>query len=93
MQQFLKFITYHIIYYPSVGPYRITKSVDMEIVTFLGLKRWDQHQVYNKHMVQYSFLKFDVYIQLNVFQASPRPSSGAQHCSSSLWFFTVEAWW
>jgi len=31
--------------------------MDMEIVTFLGLKRWDQHRVYNNHMVQYSFLK------------------------------------
>jgi hypothetical protein len=30
---------YHIIYYPSIDPYRITKSMDMEIVTFLGLKR------------------------------------------------------
>jgi len=29
----------------------------MENVTFLGLKRWDQHKVYNNHMGQYSFLK------------------------------------
>jgi hypothetical protein len=32
--------------------------MDMKIVTFLGLKRWDQHKVYNNHStVQYSFLK------------------------------------
>jgi len=31
-------ISHHIIYYPSVDPYRITKSMDMETVTFLGLK-------------------------------------------------------
>jgi hypothetical protein len=29
----------------------------MEMVTFLGLTRWDQHKVYNNHMVQYSFVK------------------------------------
>ena len=48
-------ISYHIIYYPSVDLYRITKSTDIEIVTFLGVKKWDQHKVYNSHMVQYSF--------------------------------------
>jgi hypothetical protein len=32
------FISY-ITYYPSVDLYRITKSMDMKIVTFLGLKR------------------------------------------------------
>jgi len=31
--------SYHILYYPSVDLYRITKSMDMEIVTFLGLER------------------------------------------------------
>jgi len=31
--------------------------MDMEIVTFLGLKRLDQNKVYNNRMVQYSFLK------------------------------------
>jgi len=28
-----------IIYFPSVDPYRITKSMDMEMVTLLRLKR------------------------------------------------------
>ena len=49
-------LSYHIIYYPFVDPYRITKSMDMEIITFLRLEKWDQHKVYNNHMVQYSFL-------------------------------------
>ena len=29
----------------------------------------------------------DVYLQLNMFLAFPRPSSGAHDCSSSLWFY------
>jgi hypothetical protein len=29
----------------------------------------------------------DVYVQLNMFRPSPRPSSGAYKCSSSLWFY------
>jgi hypothetical protein len=48
---------FYFTYFASIDPYRITKSIDMETVTFLGLKRWDQHKVYNNHMVQYSFLK------------------------------------
>jgi hypothetical protein len=29
-------ISHYIIYFPSVDPYRITKFMDMEMVTFLG---------------------------------------------------------
>jgi hypothetical protein len=29
----------------------------------------------------------DVYVWLNMFRASPRPSSGAYNCISSLWFY------
>jgi hypothetical protein len=29
----------------------------------------------------------DVYVWLNMFQASPRPSSGAYNCTRSLWFY------
>jgi hypothetical protein len=53
----LQLKSYHIIYFSSVDPYKIAKSMDIEMVTFLGLKGWDQHKVYNNHMVQYSFLK------------------------------------
>jgi len=35
----------------------------------------------------FSSLLLDVYVQLNMFRASSRPSSGAQQCSSSLWFY------
>jgi len=58
-------IIYHIIYYLFVDSYRITKSMDIEIITFLGLKRWDQHKVYNNHMVQYSF--FEIAVQYKLF--------------------------
>jgi hypothetical protein len=32
----------------------------------------------------------DVYIWLNMFRGSPRPSSGAYNCTRSLWFYR---WW
>jgi hypothetical protein len=32
-------------------------------------------------------LLLDVYVWLNVFGASPRPSSGAYNCTRSLWFY------
>jgi len=32
-------------------------------------------------------LLFDVHMRLNMFRASPRPSSGAYNCTRSLWFY------
>jgi hypothetical protein len=32
-------------------------------------------------------LLLDVYVWLNMFRASPRPSSGARNCTRSLWFY------
>jgi hypothetical protein len=37
-----------------------------------------------------NFLLFHVYIKLNMFRATHRPSSGAQNCTSSLWFCISE---
>jgi hypothetical protein len=30
---------------------------------------------------------FHIYMKLNMFQATHRPSSGASNCTGSLWFF------
>jgi len=35
----------------------------------------------------FTSLLLDVYVWLNMFRASPRPSSGAYNCISSLWFY------
>jgi hypothetical protein len=35
----------------------------------------------------FTILLPDVYVWLNVFRASPRPSSGAYNCTRSLWFY------
>jgi len=32
---------------------------------------------------------FRIYMKLNMFQATHRPSSGAQNCTSSLWFSII----
>jgi hypothetical protein len=32
-------------------------------------------------------LLFHIYIKLNMFRATHRPSSGAKNCTGSLWFF------
>ena len=34
----------------------------------------------------YQNLLFNVYMKLNMFRATHRPSSGAQNCTSSIWF-------
>jgi hypothetical protein len=41
----------------------------------------------------YQNLLFHVYMKLNVFQATHRPSSGAQNCTSSLWLCIREKLW
>jgi hypothetical protein len=41
-------LSYRIIYYPFVDPYRITKSMNVEIITFLGLESLDQHKAYQQ---------------------------------------------
>jgi hypothetical protein len=33
------------------------------------------------------FLLFHIYVKLNMFRGTHRPSSGAQNCTGSLWFF------
>jgi len=38
----------------------------------------------------YQNLLFHVYMKLNMFRATHRPSSGAQNCTSSLWFCICE---
>jgi hypothetical protein len=35
----------------------------------------------------FTSLLLDVYVWLNVFRASPRPSSGAYNCTRGLWFY------
>jgi len=37
-------------------------------------------------MQQYIKILFHIYMKLNMFRATHRPSSGALNCTSSLWF-------
>jgi hypothetical protein len=37
----------------------------------------------------FTSLLLDVYVWLNMFQALPRPSSGAYNCISSLWLYRL----
>jgi len=40
-----------------------------------------------KRCNSFSSLLLDVYVCLNMFRASPRPSSGAYNCTRRLWFY------
>jgi len=40
-----------------------------------------------KDATVYQILLFIIYMKLNMFQATHRPSSGALNCTGSLWFF------
>jgi hypothetical protein len=41
----------------------------------------------NKMQQCIKILLFHIYIKLNMFRATHRPSSGAENCTGSLWFF------
>jgi hypothetical protein len=45
----------------------------------------------NKTKQSIKILLFHIYMKLNMFRATHRPSSGAQNCTGCLWFF-VCAW-
>jgi hypothetical protein len=58
--------------------------------------RFDVRQSVHHHMIQviqptrcnsFTRLLLDVYVWLNMFRASLRPSSGAYNCTRSLWFY------
>jgi len=65
----------------------------------IAMKFWIQFDVRNSvphHTIQINqptrcnnfwSLLLDVYVRLNMFRASPRPSSGANNCTRSLWFY------
>ena len=42
-------------------------------------------------MQQFHNLLLDVYVWLNMFRVSPRPSSGAYNCIRNLWFYRWRA--
>jgi hypothetical protein len=46
-----------------------------------------QFKYINQPDASFTSLLLDVYVQLNMFQALPRPSSGAYNCINSLWFY------
>jgi hypothetical protein len=52
--------------------------------------RWtntnDSYRYSQQDATVYQNLLFHVYMKLNLFRATHRPSSGAQNCTSSLWF-------
>jgi hypothetical protein len=67
------------------------------VYTFLwGWYSWIRASYYSLYgnsqrdaTVYQNFLLFHVYIKLNMFWVTHRPSSGAQNCTSSLWLLDV----
>ena len=48
--------------------------------------QYDSYRNSQQDATVYQSLLFHVYMKLNMFRATHRPSSGAQNCTSSLWF-------
>ena len=60
-----------------VSPFDVRKSVLHHTIQIIQPTR---HNTFTS-------LLLDVYAWLNMFRASPRPSSGAYNCTRSLWFY------
>jgi hypothetical protein len=61
-----------------------------------GINKFDVRKSVHHHTIQtiqptrcnsFTSLLFDIYVWLNMFWVSPRPSSGAYNCTRSLWFY------
>ena len=81
---------YLLIYVKSYLVFLVTHCGETE---FTNLVFMNPCIIYNSYRnsqrdvtVYQNFSLFRVYIRLNVFRATHRPSSGAQNCTSSLWF-------
>jgi hypothetical protein len=48
---------------------------------------YDSNKSANKMQLFFRSLLLDVHMWLNMFRASPRPSSEAYNCTTSLWFY------
>jgi hypothetical protein len=82
--------TYLLIYVKSYLVFLVTHCGETE---FTNLVFMDPCIIYNSYRnrqrdttADQNFSLFRVYIRLSVFWATHRPSSGAQKCTSSLWF-------
>jgi hypothetical protein len=60
-----------------VSPFDVRKSVHHHTIQII------QPTSYNS----FTSLLLDVYVWLDMFRASPRPSSGAYNCTRNLWFY------
>jgi hypothetical protein len=65
------------------------------------LPNFDVHKSVHHHIIQmiqptrcnsFTSLLLDVYVWLNMFRASPLPSSGAYNCTRSVWFNHCWSW-
>jgi hypothetical protein len=76
-------------------------SIKLTIVYYYKLRKGNQNifdvcKSLHHHTIQinqptrcnsFTSLLLDVYVWINMFRASPRPSSGAYNCNRSLWFY------
>jgi hypothetical protein len=65
--------------------------LDLHNVTALDVRKSVHHHtiqiIQPTRCKSFTSLLLDVYVWLNMFQASPRPSSGAYNYTRSLWFY------
>jgi hypothetical protein len=57
----------------------------------LSSDSYNSNKLTNQMQQFYKFITWR-FLSLNMFRASPRPSSGAYNCFNSLWFY-LGAWW
>ena len=77
-------ISLHFVYFPALPhPSKLSK---LTLITVLG----DSYRNSQQDPTAYQNLLFHVYLKLNMFRATHRPSSGAKTCTSSHWYCLCE---
>jgi len=73
--------------------YSKRKSVNMSWCSWIRASQYNSYRNSKQDATGHQNLLFHVYMNLNMFRATHRPLSGAQNCTSSLWFCIRERLW
>jgi len=80
----------HILHTGCAGTFCILDAQTHSV--YLSISRKIHKEISNKVQQCIKMLLFHIYMKLNMFRATHRPSSGVQNCTDSLWLSFIYIW-
>ena len=77
--------------YKKISHTKIVKKITYKFDVRKSVHHHTIQIIRPKRCNSFTSLLLDVYVWLNMFRGSPRPSSGAYNCAMSLWFYRWRA--